>query len=498
MESASSESGPTYIDVFAGCGGLSLGLEWAGFHRIAAIESSQEAARTYFHNLICREEVAPLDWPSFLNSREAQVSTGLIVGSIEERFTDFLNSCKKRAKSPPDLVAGGPPCQGFSTAGLRDPSDPRNQLANFMVTSVEMLCPKAVLVENVPAMRSSFGREGSAAPALEDLVSKLKSLGYMVSTSRLDATLFGVPQKRSRLFVLAIREDIFDALPTGHQMAWRERNGLLSLMSEWNNTPTVREALADLGQQGYRIPSRQGYEGLPFARTMRFDRRLLVPAASAIHERPGSGVVHNHELRAHRDATVERFRLLFRLRELRLKPRMLQQAAFDGKDRLLEILRGELRRNGYWQHGSELLLIELAEQIFEHRSKKHSQTVLVENAPAATVTTLPDDMVHYEEPRVPTVRELARLQSFPDSFVFKGRVTTGGPAHKRRHEVPQYTQVGNAVPPLVARGVGQLLRKLIRGPSLRTAPTPPRRKGTQGRQTRARRTPEGGCHDPIL
>ena len=126
----------SYADLFAGCGGLSLGLEWAGFRRTTAIELSTDAALSYFHNLVCREEKTPFQWSTFLDSPELQVTTGLLVGNIKQRFDDFLASCQERSQSSVDLIAGGPPCQGYSTAGKRDPKDPRNNLSDYMVKAI--------------------------------------------------------------------------------------------------------------------------------------------------------------------------------------------------------------------------------------------------------------------------------------------------------------------------------------------------------------------------
>jgi DNA (cytosine-5)-methyltransferase 1 len=87
--------------------------------------------------------------------------------------------------------------------------------------------------------------------------------------------------------------------------------------------------------------------------------------------------------------------------------------------------------------------------------KKHSVVPLHPHRPSHTLTTLPDDFIHYSEPRILTVRECARLQSFPDWYAFKGKYTTGG--HRRKRECPRYTQVGNAVPPLVAELLGNIV-----------------------------------------
>lgn len=91
--------------------------------------------------------------------------------------------------------------------------------------------------------------------------------------------------------------------------------------------------------------------------------------------------------------------------------------------------------------------------------KKHALTPLKSNLPSATITTLPDDMIHYSEPRILTVRENARIQSFPDWFQLTGQYTTGG--KNRKNECPRYTQVGNAVPPLFAEALGRVLKSII-------------------------------------
>jgi len=95
----------------------------------------------------------------------------------------------------------------------------------------------------------------------------------------------------------------------------------------------------------------------------------------------------------------------------------------------------------------------------ELHTKKHRQHALDGKSTSPTVLTLPDDFIHYREPRIHTVREMARLQSFPDSFIFRSKETTG--SDRRRFEVPQYTQVGNAVPPMMARAIGERLVELL-------------------------------------
>jgi DNA (cytosine-5)-methyltransferase 1 len=97
----------------------------------------------------------------------------------------------------------------------------------------------------------------------------------------------------------------------------------------------------------------------------------------------------------------------------------------------------------------------LVDVVMRLATRKHTQRVVSETGPAPTVVTLPDDYIHPLDARIMTVRELARIQSFPDWFEFRSKETTG--SHRRRVEVPQYSQVGNAVPPLMAEAIGDLL-----------------------------------------
>ena len=98
--------------------------------------------------------------------------------------------------------------------------------------------------------------------------------------------------------------------------------------------------------------------------------------------------------------------------------------------------------------------------IFELATKKHSQHPLQWTNPSHTVLSLPDDFVHPEQPRTMTVREMARFQSFPDAFEFRSRVTTGG--ERRQSDIPQYTQVANAVPPKLAKAIGIAIKKALK------------------------------------
>ncbi len=450
-------SKPTYADLFAGCGGLSLGLEGAGFRRVAAIEISPDAALSYYNNLICREESSGYLWSDFIRSGNLQVASGLIVGDIAERLDDFISSCAPSSINL-DLVAGGPPCQGFSVAGRRDPNDPRNTLIDYVVEATVILQPRVVLMENVPAINLPFNGDKHVGSALEILSKKLREQHYVTSVFHLKSSVVGVPQDRVRLFLMGIQREAFDSLPEYLRLLWQVEDGLAGLIQVASHVPTVREALIDIGPDGYRHLSPSEYEAFPYAKSLRFGRELAVPTLSEA-DLVGGDRLHNHELRSHKPDTTARFELYLYLKSLGLDGHLLNRATVLDKDQIACQIRGGLEKNGFCGREADGLVQELTEKVFKFRTKKHTQIVLDANSPARTVTTLPDDLIHYNEPRVLSVRELARLQSFPDSFVFKGKPTTGG--SRRRIESPQYSQVGNAVPPLMARAVGRLVRSLL-------------------------------------
>jgi len=168
------------LDLFAGAGGLGLGLRNAGFHVVAANEYEQVFSESYA-----------------LNHPETKVVCG-----------DILNSSVRkdiyRAAKGVDLVAGGPPCQGFSTVGSKSESDPRNRLFNAFLEVVEDLRPRAVLFENVSGFRRMYG--GRAFNALCAGLSKLKYFVPEENCRLLDSVHFGVPQHRLRTFVVAFRD----------------------------------------------------------------------------------------------------------------------------------------------------------------------------------------------------------------------------------------------------------------------------------------------------
>lgn len=166
-----------FADLFAGAGGLSLGFEWAGHELVAAVENDAAAVNTLLANGVPSPRVLDLD-----------LSTDEAIASLVE----ILNEPSREL----DLLIGGPPCQGFSTAGKNLETDPRNRLVNAFLRVADEVRPRRILMENVPALMFRRRR-----PVLNAILARLGELGYLTSTAVLHAEAYGVPQLRRRLFI---------------------------------------------------------------------------------------------------------------------------------------------------------------------------------------------------------------------------------------------------------------------------------------------------------
>ena len=183
-----------FIDLFAGCGGLSLGLVNAGFKGIFAIEKTDDAFLTLKHNLC--EKKKGFEWPKWLPCENMTTS------NLLENYSDKLKTLEGKVF----LIAGGPPCQGFSFAGLRNPNDPRNRLTEEYIKIVSLIKPKVLLLENVRGFQVAF-RETAKEPYSEKVSKLLDKKGYKVFKNMISAAEFGVPQLRHRFIMVAIRKD---------------------------------------------------------------------------------------------------------------------------------------------------------------------------------------------------------------------------------------------------------------------------------------------------
>lgn len=387
------------MDFFAGAGGLSEGLSQAGFEILLANEINETYSKT-------------LSW----NHPETEVVTGDIRG---------LDPCKIRERlglgtGELDLIAGGPPCQGFSiNAPERSTEDHRNHLFWSYLGFVEEMNPKLVLIENVPGI-VSFNSGGT----VKDILEALDDLGYRATLRILYAAHYGVPQTRWRTIFIGVRKDLgllpetLYPEPTYVAPAlanFANHYGDLRLVltdEEVKKTATlahtnIEEAIGDLPE----IENGKGDDCLEYE---------MEPFSSYQEALRGEcRAVYNHKCS--------------RLGKVNL-------------DRLEHIPQG-----GNWTDVPfELLPKGMQRARRTDHTKRYGR--LDWRGLGSTILTKCDPhwgaYVHPTQGRVLSVREAARIQSFPDKFIFKGKLSE------------QYEQVGNAVPPLLALALG---RKLVEG-----------------------------------
>lgn len=349
------------------------------------------AFSTLEHNLVRSENA--FDWPDWLPAAPTDIRT--VIGEHKNGLEEL--------KGTVDIVVGGPPCQGFSVAGRRIEHDERNQLFKEYVRFVDIVKPRMILFENVPGFSYPFREQGTSNVSYSVLLAaRLRSIGYEEPAQRIfDFSEFGIPQKRKRLIVCSV-----------------ERGGdpykIIELLDskKLNKKVNVSEAISDLLRAHGEIPSpdsigfKAGVYGTPrseYQKNMRAANRSNIP--------------DSHRFARHSTHVTER---------------------------LTEIVKSTTLSRSWTR-----------DYIHSLGLKKRDLMALNSSDPAPTLTTLPDDYVHYEEPRILTVREYARIQSFPDWFEFKGKYTTGGKL--RVSEVPRYTQAANAVPPKFSYLIGTLV-----------------------------------------
>lgn len=412
----------TFVDVFAGCGGLSLGLFNSGWSGKFAVERSADAFSTLSENMISgTRKKGHFDWPEWLPKQAIDISSFL--DNYDKNITSLAGNLT--------LLAGGPPCQGFSLAGRRNQSDPRNRLTEEYIRLVSIARPRILLIENVRGFTLPFKKNGESdnEPAYSERVAQqLDACGYEVFTSLIDLSRYGVPQTRRRFILIAIRKGDPALLKLGDRTPFdlleKERKRFLSSKNLPNDRQiTAREAIGDLEISGSTLA--------PYERTQghtEFQR---------ISTRGRFASAYIKLMRKGMSFTPDSLRL----------PRHSEQTKCN-----FELIMNSCAR------GRTISLDDRARLGI----KKHAITPLHPDRPSATITTLPDDIIHYSEARILTARENARLQSFPDHFKFTGKYTTGG--KNRKNECPRYTQIGNAVPPLFAEALGRTLKKIAKLP----------------------------------
>jgi DNA (cytosine-5)-methyltransferase 1 len=389
----------TCIDLFAGAGGLSTGLEWAGFEVLFANEIMEAYAKTLAHNHPNSEVF--VDDIRLVSPAKVRKSLELSVGEL-------------------DLLAGGPPCQGFSiNAPVRSTEDSRNHLFLNYLEFVKEFRPKVVLIENVPGMVSYSGGD-----TVKAILASLKDLGYRPEVRVLYAPHYGIPQMRWRTIFLATRLDIspqaFYPVPS-HAIKGRSNfttklaGKTLIFSDEYVSTnakstfTTVWDALSDLPEIGngggtahslYDEPPQSNYQ-----KYLRLDSETLT----------------NHQCARLGNVNIARM--------------------------------AHIPPGGSWRDiPHELLPKGMQRARRSDHTKRYGR--LDPAGLASTILTKCDphwgSYIHPTQDRVLSIREAARLQSFPDRVRFFGSVTE------------QYEQVGNAVPPLFARAIGDQIQTILR------------------------------------
>ena len=375
----------TAIDLFAGAGGFSLGATWAGYEVTHSLEIDDWACETLRAN---HQDTA------VLNRNIVELSDS----AVKRDFPRY-----------PDLMVGGPPCQGFSHAavGRQDPKDPRNSLFREFVRVAKLREPRRVIIENVPGLLRAKTAAGDRVGDL--IVQELESLGYNVTIYILNAHEFGVPQIRRRVFFAG---DLEAPLPAEIYPTHGEND----LFGELHPFVTVRDAISDLPLVD--VGSKLDPIAYDREAVNEFQRRM----------RSAGGVVSNHVPMQHTPRMVERFKAI--------RPGQSQSDVPEEHAPRIRVRKESEGPSRYDQNNRRM-----------HWDR-----------PCHTVpATFYANFVHPELHRNFTPREGARIQSFPDDYVFKGKATVVSQKLLAREgrdgerHLSQYVQIGNAVPPLLAQ-----------------------------------------------
>lgn len=454
---------PLVIDLFCGAGGFSLGFHAAGCRILAAVDADAAAAETFRRNFGLLQAGSP---PLVFGGED---------GDVERAGLDNISL------SAPDIVIGGPPCQAFSRLGraklnsLSDDGfkgDPRNALYRRFLAAIDAWRPKAVVMENVPGMLSVGGVNYA-----DDVCTELATIGYRTGYALLNAVWYGVPQFRERIIFIGIRNDLgvdpksppithWTDLPDGYAPPQRHRSApSLPFGSPWDaivgqlSVPTqskhpavtVKEALDDLPALTDHLTVKSRPRG-DFRKVMKHRMPPHSAYAEFMRSWPGfspADCVNDHAVRrTPRDYST--FRLM--------KPGDRYPEAISIARAIRDQELSKLRAEGTapdpgtpeWDEFDARFVPPYDESGFPDKWRK-----LLPDRPSWTVPAhLAKDSyshIHYdgEQARMISVREAARLQSFPDAFLFSGNMGDC------------FRQIGNAVPPMLAWAVADSVMRLL-------------------------------------
>ena len=525
-----------HIELFAGCGGMSLGLDTAGFELYFANELSPMAGETFVFNILnedlnlksknketsskalwIKSHFPKVNLSERLRENPFEARNGnysdidattdlkgkLLIGDINQ-LLDFLEKNKKVYKSlrkeDIDLLSGGPPCQSFSLAGKRQKDDHKNLLPLSFAKISGLIQPKVVLLENVKGITAAFTENGEQYHAWLEVSKAFVLEGYIPLCMMLNSKYFGVAQNRPRFILFAFRKDIFKKIQESIV-----ENKLLEtaekFFKEVNKHKNDLNKVTTKDFEFYDIESNPELFNGELLPKILTGKGKFVSATNAIGDIRKTDINHfgskitngyaaelnntfknkwlkddykimNHDPRGHHFEVKARFRFYQVISEFQNGLKKGATDLFTGKEVSEDILiklfaefsKSELlfKKDGEEIYKRPSNIKEVEALVRSIPSKKHSQRALQEYEPAPAQLTIPDDICHYHMAnlRTMTVREMARFQSFPDWFEFRSKVTTGG--KMRKFEVPQYTQVGNAVPPLLSKVLGETIFKLLK------------------------------------
>jgi DNA (cytosine-5)-methyltransferase 1 len=385
------------LDTFAGAGGFSLGFELAGCAVVGGIEVDSWASETFAHN----------HKDALVIARDIQLI------SDDELRDNFANR-------RPDILLGGPPCQGFSICRKNsgDPTDPKNSLFVEFLRVAKALQPDYVIMENVPNIEKARTHSGELVIGI--IERELKALGYHVAHSVLEATDFGIPQIRKRLFVVASLHELAKPFPNATHCVRGAIDDLFGGSLE--RCPTLWEAISDLPP----LEAGEGSDIQDYTQEPRNEYQQVL--------RERSERLWNHTAMRHSKRMVERFSAM---------------ACGQSVSDVAKHLR-PLKRNG---NG------EISGKVYDQNNRRMHPDRPCHTVPASFYA----NFVHPHQHRNFTPREGARIQSFPDSFLFKGKPTVVSQKLLAREgrtdekHLCQYNQIGNAVPPMLAKALADNL-----------------------------------------
>jgi len=383
---------PTAIDLFCGAGGMSLGFEKAGFQVVYAIDHHPDPLKTYENN-----------------RRDLKYKFKTLLSDIKDiKGKNILNDISINSKFAPkiDVIFGGPPCQGFSLRGKRNKDDPRNFLVYEYIRMVQEINPECLVFENVPGLLTNNNRD-----FLDEIIRRLRKLGYHISFDILNAADFGVPQNRKRFFIIGSRNS--DSIYFPKRGAKSKK--IKALYDYYEINPPKSNGLPILEK---KISTKEALDDIALNNIEKTPiKHIKKPNGEFLKKiRAPHNKLFNHITTKHRQTTIERFS--------KFKP-------------------------GY----------TMKDIPKEYRTNRTSVQRMFPHQPSRTITSCNEDFIHYSIDRIITIREMARLQSFPDSYVFFGTPTTGG--NRRKISCCQVQQVGNSVPPLLAQVIAEGLLKML-------------------------------------